>query len=1055
MSRIVAMVLLVATAVGSGCHFLTAGMRADAVERDVVEAMNAEQDTRALDKAEELLALRKEMWGVDDLRLVPVLTLLGMIYQKRENFELSVGYLEHALRLLDSGPGEFADYTDNVLFGLGVAYFRTGKPEASLRVMERCLAFQEARHGKQHVKVAPPLMVLGNIHLEGNRPVKAREVLSRAVTILKVNREADDERLGHALRQLAQAEMATDGFDSALNHAQEALTALQRSRTARHEDMAAVGDLVGDIERMLARYKDAQASYEKASRLRKKMDGDDSVGEAGTLIRLARLFQDRGMYKESLDRLDEAMTLVDVRSARTSWVGAEVREARADVLVRLARYKEARDQLTQAVEIREDESGETKYRLADTLDELAHLQRMSGELDAAAATYQRAREIREQSKHPSAIVVSLHHQARLEETRGNRSKARFLHEQAVQLREKHDAGRTLLLVNSRAALSRFHLGMAQLVEAETLGIKVLSDAERVLGPQHPDIAWHLDHVTRVFRERGRLAGARSMAERSLAIRERALGADHPLVAESLVGLGMVLRSLGSGADARARFEQAVAILEKSLGPEHPDVAEALQLLALSHEHAGNLDEARAVYERALASQEALAKREGMEQGVADSLEWLGDLLQGMHERDKARTMLLRALKIREAFHPDGLGVASCLDYVAEMDRGSGDVASARSRLERALSIRERVLGSGHPAVASALFRLADLDEEQGSLTAATERIARASTIQQDVYGPTHANNAAGLMRLAHVEELEGDQTAARAQLEKAVSLLENALGPHHPDVGAPLVALGLSCLRNHEYEKAKSLLQRALPMRRAEVVTGHPSLAVILLGLAHAQRDLGEHDAAAPLYEEALQIRQQTFGPDRPQVMEVLEGQITSLMMQKRHADAVKPLERVMLILQGTLGAEHVATAQTQLRLGNALLNSGEGTRARPLLQQALETGRARKDKELEWRALAGLASEREAAGELTQCIMLQEQAVRLLTQMASLRPDMASRVAFLAAEERGQAFESLARVMLLQHQKQPRKGWDAKAEKVLKALREPPSAEELPKPAQARKGKR
>src|SRR2546422_9374949 len=68
-------------------------------------------------------------------------------------------------------------------------------------------------------------------------------------------------------------------------------------------------------------------------------------------------------------------------------------------------------------------------------------------------------------------------------------------------------------------------------------------------------------------------------ERALRIREQALGPEHPDVAWSLDHLGSVLPRLGAAAAARPLYERALEIREKTLGPEHPDVAVSLGNLA--------------------------------------------------------------------------------------------------------------------------------------------------------------------------------------------------------------------------------------------------------------------------------------------------------------------------------------------------------------------------------------------------------------------------------------------------------------------------------------------
>jgi tetratricopeptide (TPR) repeat protein len=68
----------------------------------------------------------------------------------------------------------------------------------------------------------------------------------------------------------------------------------------------------------------------------------------------------------------------------------------------------------------------------------------------------------------------------------------------------------------------------------------------------------------------------------LAIREKVLGPDHPDVAEALNNLAFSYYQQGRYADAESLNKRSLAIDEKILGPDHPDVAGALNNLAANY-----------------------------------------------------------------------------------------------------------------------------------------------------------------------------------------------------------------------------------------------------------------------------------------------------------------------------------------------------------------------------------------------------------------------------------------------------------------------------------------
>ncbi|CAM9120096.1 unnamed protein product, partial [Hapterophycus canaliculatus] len=70
---------------------------------------------------------------------------------------------------------------------------------------------------------------------------------------------------------------------------------------------------------------------------------------------------------------------------------------------------------------------------------------------------------------------------------------------------------------------------------------------------------------------GKYGDAQPLSERSLAIRSKILGSDHPEVAYSLNNLALLLMAQGRFREAEPLHKRSLAIRENILGPHHPDV----------------------------------------------------------------------------------------------------------------------------------------------------------------------------------------------------------------------------------------------------------------------------------------------------------------------------------------------------------------------------------------------------------------------------------------------------------------------------------------------------
>jgi len=93
---------------------------------------------------------------------------------------------------------------------------------------------------------------------------------------------------------------------------------------------------------------------------------------------------------------------------------------------------------------------------------------------------------------------------------------------------------------------------------------------------------------------GDYAGAQRADERALVIWERVLGPEHPDVATGLNNLAELYDDQGRYAEAEPLYQRALALREQALGPTHPDLATSLNNLAVLYNHQGRYAEAEPV-----------------------------------------------------------------------------------------------------------------------------------------------------------------------------------------------------------------------------------------------------------------------------------------------------------------------------------------------------------------------------------------------------------------------------------------------------------------------------
>jgi CHAT domain-containing protein/tetratricopeptide (TPR) repeat protein len=257
----------------------------------------------------------------------------------------------------------------------------------------------------------------------------------------------------------------------------------------------------------------------------------------------------------------------------------------AEALVMLGRLRLARGDLVaadsvlaRAVAVRRVARRPDERATAVTLGWWAEAQRVTkqGERAVASATEALAALARAVPRDTAGEVRVLNTLGNTLAERGEVSRARDELERAVRLgealadstqlaRSLRNLGRALFMIGDHAA-------------TEQAMTRAAAIQERVLGPDHPDLATTCYMASFAASRGGDFLAARRYAERALAIREHVFGPDHGTVAAALGQLGAAIRDLGDPDGALRCYERAVAILRASSPPNPSDLAIALNNL---------------------------------------------------------------------------------------------------------------------------------------------------------------------------------------------------------------------------------------------------------------------------------------------------------------------------------------------------------------------------------------------------------------------------------------------------------------------------------------------
>ncbi len=473
-------------------------------------------------------------------------------------------------------------------------------------------------------------------------------------------------------------------------------------------------------------------------------------------------------------------------------------------------------------------------------------------------------------------------------------------------------------------------------QAEPLYRRALPIFEKVLGPEHPQVATILDNLARVLQATGDRAAAKPLYERALKIREEALGPNHSDVAASLHSLATLLHTNKDYAAARPLYERALSIREKNLGANHPDVAQMLHNLALLLQATGDYAAAGPLFERSLKIREKALGPSHID--VARSLRGLAELYRAQGQYARAEPLYRRALGIEEkALGPNHPDVLNSLIRLAEiLSYGLRDYSAAKPLYERALRVGEKNLGPSHPDVARSFNGLAETYRAQGEYAQAEPLYRRALEIREKVLGPEHPEVAESLQGLAAIHHAQGKYAQAEPLLRRALAIQEKTFGPEHPQAAFSLQGLAAIYQAQGRYAQAEPLLKRALAFREKNLGRDHPQVARSLNALAAVYQVQGQYAEAEPLYRRALGILEKTFGPEHPDIAQNLNDLAALYRAQGQYSLAEPLFRRALEIREKALGAEHPEVAQSVNNLAWLHALQGQFALAEPLLRRAL-----------------------------------------------------------------------------------------------------------------------
>lgn len=474
------------------------------------------------------------------------------------------------------------------------------------------------------------------------------------------------------------------------------------------------------------------------------------------------------------------------------------------------------------LEIRRRILGSDHQDVATSLDQLATLFGVMGDLDAAEPICREALAMRQNilgNDHPS-VAGSLNNLAGIFFRRGYYAGAEQLYREALAMLRNALGDQNVWVAGCLGNLAKILQEKGDLAGAESLFRQAYAIKLDLLGNEHPDVAKSLVDLAGILLEKGNLAEAEPFQREALAMLRQRLGNESPYVALGLSQLGAILETKGEYAEAVQLYREALDIIRIVFDDEHPVVSGSLQRLATLLAEQGDYARAESLQREALAIDR---KHFGSEHPyVAAGMSGLGRVLNQKGDHGSAEPLIREALAIRRKLRGnENPSVAASLEHLAALLKAKGEYKKAEPYQREALSLNRRLVGNEHPYVVASLTGMAEL-------LMALKNYASAESVYVEaagVYEVARLRVGSGMVRAAFLDSPYSGLAGTRLALGKTTE----AWPAVETDLGRVLAELlqtsgkrqlsPAETAREHSLKQTLGKLERELGAYRAETET--------------------------------------------------------------------------------------------------------------------------------------------------------------------------------------------------------------------------------------------
>ncbi|CCG42274.1 CHAT domain-containing tetratricopeptide repeat protein [Magnetospirillum molischianum] len=521
----------------------------------------------------------------------------------------------------------------------------------------------------------------------------------------------------------------------------------------------------------------------------------------------------------------------------------------------------------QAVSLSRDNLGDGHFATIVSLSDLAALQHLGGEVEAAETSYRQA------------IVLS-----------------------RASLGAGHPETLKLYL-----GLSRLYRDQLRLESVASLLTEAVAASTEALGAGHPQTLSLAFALANARIDRGKTTEAGAGLDELCVVAARTYGDVHPNFAHCLALQGAVKYRRGEFAAASTLFERAIAIQAAALPVSDPlALATRLQAAAAYHRQ-GRLSDARTSQESVIRDS-AAGDLESLLAAKGDLADILNDLGEYAAAEATAREVLDRQTVRLGPGHPSTLAALSSL---ASILRRQGHLLEAEMLFDSVLQRYRNTLGDDHPATVVAVNNLGEILEKEGHYDRAEPVLRTALESSRLAFGENHPTTMATMNNLALLYESQGVFDKAEPLYQGVIAVFSRTIGPKHPDTIASINNLAYLYMLKGEPERAAAMFREVYESWADTYGPRHQNTLKALNNLARAQHAQGKLKEAEATFDKALAGRRATLGDRHIDTLRSMHDLAALYRTTQRLSEAEILLKKTLAGDEAALGPNHPYTFET------------------------------------------------------------------------------------------------------------------------------------------------